>query len=221
MDGRQGAAGSRGAQAEVTSARPDGQALGRAPDHSSLVIESGLGQSAAVAAEQTARLEAYPFALRTAEEVDGQIAIDEEIFAEVQRGANAVSRVRRNRHALIWGRRLALDQRVVHAKPGGARAIEELSVRDPILHQVAVAERCACEGHTDDRTLVGRLQGARRWMPRRPIWDRQIVLALHKGRESCDLLALGRQATRIVAGVAAHIFRCDLDAAFADGRRPE
>src|ERR1700722_11506315 len=154
MDGRQGAAGSRGAQAEVTSARPDGQALGRAPDHSSLVIESGLGQSAAVAAEQTARLEAYPFALRPAEAVDGQIAIDEEIFAEVQRGANAVARVRRNRHALIRGRRLALDQWVVHAKPGGARAIEELSFRDPILHQVAVAERCACEGHTDDRTLV-------------------------------------------------------------------
>src|ERR1700735_762162 len=134
MDGRQGAAGSRGAQAEVTSARPYGQALGRAPDYSALIIESGLGWAAAV---------------------------------------------------------------------------------------VAVAERCACEGHTDDRTLVRRLQGARRWMLRRPVGDRQIVLALHKGRESCDILTLGCQSTRIVAGVAAHIFRCDLDAAFADGGRPE
>src|ERR1700729_2297374 len=137
MDGRQDAARRRSAQAEITSARPDGQALCRAPDHSALVIKSRLGQSAAVAAEQTARLEANPLSLRTAEEVDGQIAIDEEIFAEVQHGADAVARVRRNRHALIWGRRLALDQRVVHAKPGGARAIEELSVRDPILPQVA------------------------------------------------------------------------------------
>ena len=58
--------------------RRTARALRRAADQSPFVIERGLGQSAAVAAEQAARLEADPFALRSAEEIDGQIAIDED-----------------------------------------------------------------------------------------------------------------------------------------------
>ena len=83
--------GRRSAQAEVNSARPYSEALRRPPDQAPLIVEGGFGQSAAIAAEQASRLEADPFSFRSAEEIDGQIAVDEDIFGEIQRGADPVA----------------------------------------------------------------------------------------------------------------------------------
>jgi hypothetical protein len=176
--------------------------------------------SAAVAAEQTARLEANPLPLRTAEEIDGQVAIDEKIFAEVQRCADPVARVRGDCDALIRGRRLALDQRMVHAKPGGGGSVEEAPRRNPIFHQMAVTTPQPRHRNLDDRALVGRLRSRRRRMARSPLWNGRILLALHERRETRALLATRYELTGIMAGIAADIVGHDLDSAFADRRGP-
>src|SRR3984957_8897428 len=159
-------------------AQPDREALRRAADQSFFVIESGLGQSAAIAAEQAARLEANPFPLRSAEEVDGEIAIDEHIFCEVQRGADAVTRISSDGHALIGARMLALDERMVHAKPGGAGTVEEAPCGKPIFDQLAVTSPQLRHRDLDDRAFVGRLRRGRRRMARSAVWNGRILLAL-------------------------------------------
>src|SRR5277367_2057755 len=116
---------------------------------------------------------------------------------------------------------LALDERMVHAKPGGAGSVEEAPRRNPIFDQMAVTNPLLRHRHPDDRALVGRLRSLRRRMARSILWNGRILLALHERRETRGILALGRQATRIVAGVAADAVGRDLDAAFADGRGPQ
>ena len=58
-------------------------------------------------------------------------------------------------------------------------------------------------------------------MARSTRWNGQILLALHERRETRDVLVLGRQAARKVAGVAADVVGRNLDAALADRRRPQ
>ena len=110
---------------------------------------------------------------------------------------------------------------MVHAKPGGARSFEEPPRRQPVFHQLAVAEGSVRETHGDDRALVGRLWRDRRWMSGRSLRRPEVVLALHERGKSRDGLALRDQAPRIVAGAPADIVRLDFDAALADRRRPQ
>ena len=120
-----------------------------------------------------------------------EIAIDEHIFGEVQRRAHSVARVSCDGHALIGAWRLALDERMVHAKPGGAGSVEEAPCRKPIFDQIAVTESLSPPRDLDDRALVGRLRSVRRRMARRSCRNGRVLLALHERGETRDVLVLG------------------------------
>jgi hypothetical protein len=193
MDGGQSAARRRGAESEVASALPHGEALRRAPDQSVFVVESGFGQPATVAAKQGARLQADPFSERTAREVDGQIAVEEYILVEVQNGADAVAGIGRDCNALIRARRLTLHQRMIQAKPDRARPVEKLSLGKAGLDQAPIPGSLPARRRDGDGALGDRLWRARRRMALRPVGDDEILLALHESCESCDVLAAGNQ----------------------------
>ena len=96
-----------------------------------------------------------------------------------------------------------------------------MSRRDAIFDQFRVAERAVSQRDFDDRRLAGRLRRSGRRVAPRPFGDRHVLLALHERGETRDVLALRRQASGIVAGVAAGVVRRDLDAAVADRRGPD
>src|SRR3954452_13156765 len=83
--------GDTGFQLMSSLSRSDGQALRRPADQPVFVIERGFRDAARIAAKPALRLEADPLPKRPAEQVDRQVAIDEHVFGEIQRRADAVA----------------------------------------------------------------------------------------------------------------------------------
>src|SRR5215212_8273326 len=83
-----------GARTPLRGARPlpavDEQRLGRTADGALLVVEGGVGQADAGRGGGR-RLKGDPLAGRGAQEVDGQVGVDEAPAAEVEAGADPVA----------------------------------------------------------------------------------------------------------------------------------
>ena len=126
-----------------------------------------------------------------------------------------------DRHPLIRARRLALDERMVHAKPGGAGSFEETSRRNPILDQLA-RSRTSRRRNSSSRPGIGRAASARAGggCPGAPSGIGKSSSRCMSAVKRATSLPSASQPPGIVAGVAADIVRRDLDAAFADGRGP-
>jgi len=99
--------------------------LRRSADQPLHIENPRLGQAASVRSQQRARIDADPFAFRLAQQIDGEVRVDEDIAVEVEDGADAVARVRGDRDALQRARFLAGDQRIAQAKPDGGRAAKK------------------------------------------------------------------------------------------------
>ena len=82
-------------------------------------------------------VDADPLALRHPLEVDGEVDVDEEEAAEVERGADPVADVGGDQGALQRRRLLAGDQRLAHPQPDGRRPRLEEAAGDE-AHSIAV-----------------------------------------------------------------------------------
>ena len=89
-------------------------------------------------------VQAHPLAVGRAQQVDGQLGVDEQVLAPVERGADAVADVGGDHEALQRRRLLALDERAAHAHPDRRRAgLEEAAVHEAVLHRRVVADLLA------------------------------------------------------------------------------
>src|SRR2546423_13314175 len=82
-----------------------------------LVVQNALGEARACAAQQRARVEADPLALRLALQVDREIGVDEQEAVEGQYGADAVAEVGRRHQPRQRRERLVCKQRMTQAHP--------------------------------------------------------------------------------------------------------
>src|SRR4051794_1086883 len=78
----------------------DQQGLRSPADRALLVVKGSVGEPHTRALGDRDRLEADPLALGRADEVERQIDVDEDEAAVIERGADAVARIRRDRDAL-------------------------------------------------------------------------------------------------------------------------
>jgi hypothetical protein len=96
-------------------AQAERKALRRSADQPERIEDPRLGQAAPVRSQQRARVDADPFALRLAQQIDGEVRVDEDVAAEVEDRTDAVAGVRGDRDALQRARFLAGDQRMAQA----------------------------------------------------------------------------------------------------------
>src|SRR6185436_16141787 len=124
-------------------AHADRQALRRPAREALRIEDSRLGEAVAVRADQRLRIDADPFALRPAQQIDRKVRIYEDKVPEIEHRADAVAGVGSDRDALDRARLLAGDEREAHAQPDRARAAEKSAARNPRLDEVLIAGRLA------------------------------------------------------------------------------
>ena len=107
-------------------------------------LSTELASPAPPSAICVSRVEQHPLAHRLAQEVHGELGVDEQVAAPVEHVGGAVAGVGDDHHALARRRLLALDDRDPHARPDRrGPAVLPAAARPAPLDRVRVAERLA------------------------------------------------------------------------------
>ena len=97
-------------------------------------------------------------------QVDGELGVDEDESAVIERAADPVPRVGRDQHPGERGDRLAPDQRKAHAQPGdGGPLLEEGAAHERGLHSRVVASVVSAGEERDLAALVGSRRSLGQW----------------------------------------------------------
>ena len=186
-----------------------------------VVVQLGFGVPAADGAEVAACIEADPFSDRPAQEVDGQIRVDEAVTLEIEHRADAVAGIGDDRDALVDTGHFVVQQGVAHAEPDGAGPMEEVAARHAHLDQVRVAQAFFLQRKGGRLRVLQCCRSHGQWVARQAPGNLQVLLAVDHCREARDFLAAGRQLCREMADVAASVVGRHREREIADRQRAQ